>query len=113
MIKSYTDIEQSKTLLEILPIESTDMTWIDYGYCKRVLPKDDVDARTYPVITPAWSLAALLDYLKQQYYVKLDHDGISWSIICFSHDSDLKYTSSMFDDPIDACYGMILRLNKV
>lgn len=111
-MKSYTDIEQSKKLAEFLPIESADMTWVDYGYCKRVLPKDDVDANAYPIIIHAWSLAALLEYLKQKYYVRLDHDGVSWSITCIEHDTDKKYTSSMFDDPIDACWGILLRLNK-
>ena len=59
-----------------------------------------------------WSLSALLQVLKQRYYIRLDYDGVSWSITCIEHDTGKKYTSSMFDDPIDACYGMVLRLNK-
>lgn len=110
--KIVTDIEQSKVLAEISPPESADMFFCNFGYSARLLPKDDVDARTYPVITPAWSLVALLNHLKQRYYVKLEHDGVSWSITCIGHDSQKKYTLSLFDDTIDACWGMILRLRK-
>lgn len=123
--KIVTDIEQSKKLAEILPIESSDTFYKRSigDSCNRELHwKNLFELKNHPagvgfllkkkIIVPAWSLAALLDYLKQKYYVRLDHDGVSWSITCIEHDTGKKYTSSMFDDPIDACWGMVLRLNK-
>lgn len=114
-MKAYTDVEQSKVLAKILPLESADMSYRPYRE-EGGIPDYHLDLCPYVFASwigvPAWSLAALLDYLKQHYYVKLDHDGISWSITCIEHDTAKKYTSSMFDDPIDACWGIILRLNK-
>ena len=63
-MKSYTDIEQSKKLAEILPIESADMCWVTdeieplWGVVKSE-PDDDFD------VIPCWSLAALLDILPE------------------------------------------------
>ena len=58
-IKSYTDIEQSRKLAEILPLKSADMCY--------PLPYEDGDK---PLLeqggfgsTPCWSLAALLSVL--------------------------------------------------
>lgn len=65
-MKSLTDIEQSKTLAEILPIESADMYYHPY-------PNDE-DWYDVPNIgnadlrynqLPCWSLAALLDVINQ------------------------------------------------
>ena len=58
-MKSYTDIEQSRKLTEILPIESADMSWVSNGLGKPF-------ARTIPIkgdpeeLCGCWSLAALL-----------------------------------------------------
>ena len=62
-MKSYTDIEQSRVLAKILPIESADVfyengnvsqpTFILHSY-GHILSDDDI---------PAWSLAALLNIL--------------------------------------------------
>ena len=109
-MKMCTTLEQSKYLAEILPKESADMIWkhiddIPY-YCLDLIPYDLYSG----VAIPAWSLDALLFYLKRKYFVRLEHDGVSWSITCIEHDTDKKYTSVMFDEPLDACWGMILRL---
>lgn len=71
IIKSYTDIEQSKKLAKILPLESADMFYNEEPEDK-TYPKDIVDIE-YPMILreghirfleeygiPCWSLAALL-----------------------------------------------------
>lgn len=115
-MKSYTDLEQSKVLTEILPPESADYFWIighlhtDGPRYEIVRPRNEVsEPENY---WPCWSLVALLDYLKQHYYVRLDHDGISWSITCVEHNTGEECTSDSFDDPVDACWGMILRLNE-
>lgn len=117
MTKSFTDIEQSKKLADILPLESADMVWVDYGYCKRILPKDDIDARAYPVITLAWSLVALLEAMPKT----LEYGR---PILCTNYegfyfvqyrDASMDYVNgtNCYDNPIDACMKMIFELNKI
>ena len=64
-IKAYTDIEQSKKLAEILPIESADM-------CYRIVAYNPNDTHVYQPYCfsstlesdiPCWSLAALYSVL--------------------------------------------------
>ena len=69
-IKSYTDIEQSKKLAEILPIESADMWWsrctiTDFGdgvlkVSYAIEPCNISQFRNTKEDIPCWSLAALL-----------------------------------------------------
>ena len=75
-IKSYTDIEQSKILAEILPIKSADMCYvIDYAesniygtdHFKLEVDTYGLEAQKRDNI-PCWSLAALLDVLPKKYY---------------------------------------------
>lgn len=71
-IKSYSDLEQSKKLAEILPLESADMCYRYYsggmltGYGDCVLAKSFITGKN--VIRendlPCWSLATLLNVLK-------------------------------------------------
>ena len=78
-MKTYTDLEQSKKLAEILPLESADMHYnnvsvrgvnyvddymaelMDYNTATKVLSKYSIN----PLfgVVPCWSLAALLDIL--------------------------------------------------
>ena len=80
-MKSYTDIEQSRKLAEILPLESADMRYgytapydysdrmYDGGYDEIPYPKDfliknpNYSADEYDAELPCWSLAALLSVL--------------------------------------------------
>ena len=109
-IKSYTDLEQSKKLAEILPIESADMCWTKY------IDNGDVTslhvAVNYGIVLidyPCWSLAALLDILK---YPSLNQDvGNKWSITDWTgHYPKSEYG---FDSPVDACYNMIIHLHEL
>ena len=61
-IKSYTDLEQSKKLAEILPLESADMKILSFGIDikRRVVPIDDIAVLNKEDEIPCWSLAALL-----------------------------------------------------
>lgn len=61
-MKSYTDLEQSKKLAEILPIETADMFWAD-GERPAVWNNKDISLDDTDI--PAWSLAALLDILPE------------------------------------------------
>ena len=81
-IKSYSDLQQSKKLAEILPLESADMRYghiapyefsdrmYDGGYDKVPYPKDFLklcadfcEEDIYDGSLPCWSLAVLLDVL--------------------------------------------------
>ena len=69
VIKSYTDILQSKKLTEILPLETADMCYVNDGTAIKI------DANSYNVrkhmwkgvqLIPCWSLAALLATLPNE-----------------------------------------------
>lgn len=68
-MKSYIDIEQSKKLAEILPLESADMCWgidddtLTWNTLPYLFPWRGYTAKEYYI--PCWSLAALLDILPE------------------------------------------------
>lgn len=114
-MKAYTDLEQSKKLSEILPIESTDMIFvhtIDFEGDEHF----DIDFRNnQPLFDDdicAWSLAALLDNIPQ---AKLDNikqcDRKLWR--CCAYFASDWYDSDWYDNPVDACYEMILKLHEL
>ena len=94
-IKSYTDLEQSRKLVAILPLESADMYWsrctitnFDDGVLKvsyAVEPCNISQFRNTKEDIPCWSLAALLNIFN--YYeinnfgdnIQFDAKGIALS----------------------------------
>ena len=122
-MKQYTDIEQSRTLTAILPLESADMYYpnrTDIKY-QGALPIEYKHGN--PLLSQeiaAWSLAALLDVLKQVKEIKYQRvtilvgrfAGNHWYVellrvqdersVCIEHSKEL----------VDACYEMIIRLHK-
>ena len=109
-IKSYTDIEQSKKLAEILPLESSDTIWDltnpDLSTI-RAIPYEDSDYNNkYLNIIPAWSLTALLSVLQGTNISTPDSlNKIRYS--CWN-DYDIAYASN----PVDACVEMIVKLKE-
>ena len=119
MKKSYTDLEQSKKLSEILSLDSADM-----ARCggENVIMTDYISAKKkFSVcgeltITPCWSLAALLDVLpilERKGYQKakprlLYNVAINKWIV----DSHI-YTTDAYDNPVDACVVMIEILHEL
>ena len=99
-IKSYTDIEQSMKLAEILPIESADMQWLidDLGepfpfHVNRVNENEE----------PCWSLAALLELIPNYVISKTD-DKIY---------ANLYYgIKSSHDNLVDAAFELICQLKE-
>lgn len=94
IIKSYTDLEQSKKLAEIIPPETADMEYLaikETGELVGAVPfvKDDSEiedsaySHTYERI-PCWSLAALLSVTNH----------------CVTSEDNL----------VDACYKIILKV---
>ena len=66
-IKSYTDLEQSKKLAIILPLESADMYWYRDAVTKENNPRNmslsQVPKNKSMYYYPCWSLTALLSVL--------------------------------------------------
>ena len=88
-IKSYTNIEQSKKLAEILPLESADMYYFVADSVEKQETNYAIRCGTPIVKTdiPCWSLASLLELMpdgvqtyKTYNYVRIDitfvHNGI-------------------------------------
>ena len=117
IIKSFTDIEQSKKLAEILPLESADMKWFSwkqesdsplvptFGYDKETAEfyKD-----TKALYLPCWSLTALLAVLPD-YTLQTNTDGTVF-VVC---DSKKPMISDSFSNPVDACVTMIEKLHEL
>ena len=117
MVKSHTDIEQSKKLQEILPIGSADMG-LHYS-CDPNAARNQmwVGTRSENADIPCWSLAALLGLIltndkKDEYYVKIeshsDYHSVSY-INCWDGCVHSEYSKESL---LDACYEMILKLHK-
>ena len=102
-MKSFTDIPQSKKLAEILPIKSADM----YYWCGEDLRIGGYKAMDTEFDIPCWSLAALLSVIPE---VSLNtfKDG-KWGAMVQRGD---KMIYEDKDNPVDACYEMILKLKE-
>ena len=122
-MKSYTDLEQSKKLAEILPIESADMWFHPYPndeYWYDVPNIGNADLKYNQL--PCWSLAALLEIIPQEIfdgeYIINITEGIDnrW-VVTYDHRENRKHSyyglSTGADNLIDACYKLILKLNKL
>lgn len=137
-IKSYTDIEQSKKLAEILPIDSADMYYfldptpagnvyhlivqrIDFGVKTKEPEYNKGDI-------PCWSLAALFDLIPSKIY---DNNG-NYAYLWVHKDIDKRQNkdnhylayhdpyddfehieTNQYDNFVDACYDMILKLYEL
>ena len=128
-IKSYTDLEQSKKLVEILPLESADMHY-NNGSCKGVDYIEHFSAELMPYqealylmkiyktnfmfqVIPCWSLGALLSVLPEgmieNYYVpNLQKENGKYTM-AYGNEELLCRA----DNPVDACYEMILKLHEL
>ena len=108
-IKSYTTIEQSRKLAEILPLESADMYWWSSGKRYYIEAMNDGDFNEQEGHVRAWSLAALIGVLPEiqggKPVIALDDNYIT-----YPHMSDLHTKA---DNLVDACYEMILKLHEL
>ena len=109
-MKSYTDIEQSKKLEEILPLESADMHYwrkgqiLGVGHSKEMQEGFKSKGIDY---SPCWSFAALLSVLPEKYTELIKEGGMYRIIIKDS------YMTSLFYNPVDACVAMIEKLHEL
>ena len=105
--KAFTSLEQSKKLAEILPLESADMYW-DLLSKDKYAKVNNIGHCLGRTCVYAWSLAALLGVLPD-YTLQTDIDGTVF-VVC---ESKKPIISDAYDNPVDACYEMILKLNEL
>ena len=116
-MKSYSDLQQSKKLAEILPLESADM----YYPIEGASPKFGV-ALSISSNIPCWSLAALLEQLP---YEVCDNDGNSLYLEINKEDDVYQlayidpygFTENIYPDMhehfVDACVAMVEKLKEL
>ena len=113
-IKSFTDLEQSKKLADILPPESADFHFSanlsKKGYLEKPIWGNPESANYHAF--PCWSLSALLNVLffpALRYDIE-DGEG-GWIVSC--ENNDRCFLSYYRDNPVDTCYEMIIKLNEL
>ena len=121
-MKSYTNLEQSKKLAEILPTESADMFYTtNCDWEGKIISLLDVplyigsdsfvDTETGEIY--AWSLAALLDVLPNGTdVVKEETDTENEKYMCTVGIKD-DIISTFANTPVDACVAMIEKLHEL
>ena len=129
-IKSYTDINQSKKLAEILPLESADMRWNFYSVTTgnttpQIIHLDtpwvgNFNWNNKPDNVPCWSLSALLNYLREIDFfpeIEADEHGVTMSI-CYYDEEEARPLAPVHnivteaETFINACYELILKLHE-
>lgn len=126
-MKAYTDLEQSRKLAEILPLESADMEyllehWIDEktgrhkeGYYEIPVVKVEDDDPLQPITHPCWSLAALFDTLPKaigSYSKMMGYFDGAHHCDYIDEDGECLGNGTTADTLIDAVYEMVLILEK-
>ena len=116
-MKAYTDIEQSKKLAEILPLESADMYWEEEcnlpkavigSYVLHNQCREDKDYKklTNPVLAPAWSLSALLEIIRNHDRHELYLYEGGYYFECG------EFITESYFNPIDAAFEMVCWLKE-
>lgn len=129
-MKSYTDIEQSKKLAKILPIESADMWWAE-RYAGRIVDNEYIREEKpvyYPCLVkpsednysldaikdiPCWSLSALINALPQDTVSLTGNCKEPYWLCEYVDSNDKSYIGEGADTPIDSCYKLILKLYEL
>ena len=117
--KAFTSLEQSKRLTEILPLESADNVIVSFGSRDGVktviMPKETLDVIRTPFAdiretTMCWSLAALLCVLPKiinNETLFIETSAVLW------HIGYRNIYTARADNPVDACYEMIIHLHEL
>ena len=118
-VKSYTDLEQSRKLAEMLPLESADYHYIAQGEKSYFYPyslssdavKDYDEEIKY---IPCWSLAALFNVLPAECecmaleHINYGNNHKKYFMHYVGGESTEDYVNA-----IDACIAMIEKLNEL
>ena len=119
-MKAYTDLEQSKKLEEILPIESADMHYakVIHGFD---LSKDwenevQLGSPSNKAHIPCWSLAALLDVLPLvETHKQTDGHKIYYYVDLYMKrkGKEIYLSTERHESLVDACYEMIIKSHEL
>ena len=114
-MKSYTDLEQSKKLAEILPLESADMFWPNAPITVPCIK----DGNPMGVNIPCWSLTALLGVIpkriKNYNVLRIDisdNDFAIWYDDISNGCVNETLPDITMESAVDACYEMVVRLKE-
>ena len=126
-MKSFTDIEQSKKLAEILPQESADMYYFldptpSGNIYHLTVQRVDVGIKNLPQYDegdiPCWSLAALLNYLRSKSILEIEIAESFRIETDYYNDEEDKAIHPMHSimyestDFVDACVEMMVTLKE-
>ena len=103
-IKSHTDLEQSKKLAKILPLESADMNY----WCGTQIRIGGHRTMDKDLDVPCWSLAALLSVVPEEVSLNSFKDG-NWNAMV-QQNGKMIYGDAK--NSVDACYEMIMKLHE-
>lgn len=119
-IKSYTDLEQSKKLAKILPLESADMAyyfWKKSGNIVNphpfILDGNEVKVNGVFTYLNCWSLAALIDIIEnidklQKVEISFTHNGDKyWVDVHFDEFGSFCQDYELYDSKVDALIATI------
>ena len=123
MNKICTDLEQSKSLAEFLPIERADMHYLTYSmyeeYCDEIVYTANLGKPGMydKCCIPCWSLAALLEHLRKIAFFPDIIDAVDCVLmdISVADDEDGKIQCLRVEGKtiLDTCYGMIVKLHEL
>lgn len=126
-MKAYTDLEQSKRLAEILPPESADMEYLHLKETNALISsvpfvkdESEVENSAYDAVyerIPCWSFTALFDVLPKNLDIgrpvlATNYRGYYWVEYFDEYMKETNLTSKIYNNPIDACVEMILKLHE-
>ena len=113
-MKSYTDLEQSKKLAEILSYDTVDQIWVDVpNSFTQYRHEGDIPYLYYSGIgIPCWSLSALLNIINKNFYPNIFHDGEAWNIEVTHHDNNAIKYETHCNDVIDGVFEIIINLHE-
>ena len=107
-MKAYTDINQSKLLADILPIESADMYYSNHSLENYYSPTPLIGKYSkMQNQMPCWSSTALLEVIRNngRYELQMYEGGYYFEANGFM-------TESYFN-PVDACVEMVVKLKEM
>jgi len=108
-MKFYTNLEQSRKLAEILPVESADMFFADG---ERPAIWNNKDAGLDDEDIPCWSLAALMNIMRLDYYIVRTLDILTSSFTYSIHAGYFDIETGEYENLVDACVEMISKLHE-
>ena len=117
-IKLCSDLQQSKKLAKILPLETADMYW-DLLSKSNYAKVNDIGCCLGRTCIYAWSLAALINVLPRsiefkddEYYLRFMKEYVEYANDEISITGRCLHTTGN-NNLVDACVDMILKLNEL